>query len=237
MIITLDQFKTQGFYLENQKFYDSILNSHTLLINNKGGFIIYMYELKDEIFDSHSELEFYPNKLARISKTANEIKELNFEGILTKGIEELSLATRHFLDKQGKNILDIEVFESIVREVTDSIFKNELSEKIAKLKIEISDLQRNLPQRSKPLITDSFLVTSSEGLNSNAIHDLSDLPVEMKRHKAMNGFILPKTIDGRFAKVWTGFKPAPMVGQGTVEIWEEINNKWKCISEKMTWIS
>ena len=237
MILTLDQFKTQAFYLENQNFYDSILNSSKSLIKNKDGFIVYMYEFKEETYDLHSELEFYPNKLARISKTANEIKELNFEGILTKGIEELSLATRHFLDKQGKNILDIEVFESIVREVTDSIFKNGLSEKIAKLKIEISDLQRNLPQRSRPLITDSFLITSNEGSNSISIHDLIELPVEMKRHNAMNGLILPKTIQGPYAKVWTGFKPAPMVGNGTVEIWEKVSAKWKCISKEITWVS
>jgi hypothetical protein len=237
MILTLDQFTTQAFYLENQNFYDSILNSSKSLINNKDGFIIYMYEFKEETFDSHNEFEFFPNKLTRISKTATEIKELNFEGKLAKGLEELALATRNLVDKQGINTLDLDVFESILSDVTESIFKNGLSEKIAKLKIEISDLQRNLPQRSRPLITDSFLITSNEGSNSISINDLIELPVEMKRHNAMNGLILPKTIQGPYAKVWTGFKPAPMVGHGTVEIWEKVSAKWKCISKEITWVS
>ena len=237
MIISLDEFKSQAFYQENPSFYESILKSNKLLLNNHDGFIVYMYQFKDEDFDSYSEFDFYPNKLDRISKTMSEIKKIRVEDKMTLGLEQLTNATNRFLDTREKNELDLEVFEAVIKQVTESIFKTELVDKLAKLKLEITDLQRNLPQRSRPIITDSFLINSQSGSTKYKAHDLLELPVEMKKHKAMNGLVLPKKIHSSYAKIWTGFKPAPRVGQGTAELWEKVGAKWKCISEKMTWVS
>jgi|688.fasta_scaffold859748_1 hypothetical protein len=237
MTITMNQFKSLDVYLENSDLYDSVFKGNKALINYQDGFIVYLYEFKDEIYDSHPEFHFYPNKMERIFKTITEIKKISFEDKLTEGLEQLTNATNLLLDTKEKKDYDLEVFESVIKEVTNSIFKTELTDKLAKLKLEITDLQRNLPKRLGPIITDSFLINSQSGSNKYSAFDLLELPVEMKKHKAMNGLVLPKKIHSSYAKIWTGFKPAPRVGQGTAELWEKVGTKWKCISEKMTWVS
>jgi hypothetical protein len=237
MNITLDQFKSFPFYIENANFYESILDSNKLLINNRDGFVIYMYQFNENDFDSHSEFGFYPNKLEKISKTVAEIKKIRIEDKLTEALEQLSNATTSLLSKQGKNEIDLDIYESIVKQVSGSMIKIVIAEKLLKLEMEITDLQRNLPTRQNPVITDSFIIVSNNLSNKNTRHDLLELPVKMRRHEAMNGLILPKTINQEHAKIWTGIKPGPRIGQGSVEIWKKNRTKWHCISSEITWIS
>ena len=70
MIITLAQFKKLPFYKENTSLYESVFASNAFLINNKDGFIIYMYELIDKDYASHEEFNFHPLKLGRVSNIA-----------------------------------------------------------------------------------------------------------------------------------------------------------------------
>ena len=236
MIITLDQFKKLPFYKENTSLYESVFASNAFLINNKDGFIIYMYELIDKDYASHEEFNFYPLKLGRINKSVDAIKDILFDDKLSQEVENLVRITTIFLDKKNKNAHDLAIYDSEVKLITDAIFNNNLFPTIGQLKLEISDLQRNLPERPNPIITDAYIITTK----STSIYsqfELLDTPSEMKSPPIINGLILPKKITQGYCKLYTGFQLAPMMGHGAEEIWKTVNNQWECITSEIIWHS
>ena len=58
--------------------------------------------------------------------------------------------------------VDLMLYASQVDEQSDSIFKNDLLGAMAKLKLEISDLDRNFPEIALPTIIESYVVVNDD---------------------------------------------------------------------------
>ena len=104
------------------------------------------------------------------------------------------------------------------------------------LKIEVSDLNRNLPKTPTPVVIHKCYVSKKS--NKSVDQFLTEnVPAELKRPPIMNGYVFPLEVYKKKCVVWTGHKPAPLMGRGFRELWELKDNKWQCVDSSRTWVS
>ena len=237
MKITLDTLKSFELYQRNAALYDEVIkNNHALMIS-EGGCLIYFYSLPDVDFRSHPEFEFYPNKLEKIHKSLEAIVEIKLESKLTAAYGKLLKNTNSLLIKDRITTVDLMLYASQVDEQSDSIFNNDLLGAIAKLKLEISDLNRNLPEIALPTIIESYIVVNDDSSRKSHLSESKEVPFEMKRPPMVNSLILPIEPNHKYSRIWTGYKLGPMMGHGNKEVWKLVKNQWRCCFSKMTWVS
>lgn len=200
----------------------------------ENGFLLYLYTLNEEPYGEHKEFEFYPQKISRIKQSINAISKINLGSRLDNAYFQLSLNTENLLQKDEISTTDLNRYSSVIREQEDTLFENDFIEILNKLKNEISDLRRNLPNKKFPTIIQTYVVCKHSKSN---LKESKTVPFEMKRPPMINSLVLPTEPNPEFTLVWTGYKVGPMLGQGTKEIWKLINGKWKCQSSKRTWVS
>ena len=237
MKITLDTLKSFELYQRNAALYDEVIkNNHALMIS-EGGCLIYFYSLPDVDFRSHPEFEFYPNKLEKIHKSLEAIVEIKLESKLTAAYGKLLKNTNSLLIKDRITTVDLMLYASQVDEQSDSIFNNDLLGAIAKLKLEISDLNRNLPEMDLPTVIESYIVVNDDNFEKSHLRENKEVPFEMKRPPMVNSLILPIEPNHKYSRIWTGYKLGPMMGHGNKEVWKLVKNQWRCCFSKMTWVS
>ena len=237
MKITLDTLKSFELYQRNAALYDEVIkNNHALMIS-EGGCLIYFYSLPDVDFRSHPEFEFYPNKLEKIHKSLEAIVEIKLESKLTAAYGKLLKNTNSLLIKDRITTVDLMLYASQVDEQSDSIFNNDLLGAIAKLKLEISDLNRNLPEMDLPTVIESYIVVNDDNFEKSHLRENKEVPFEMKRPPMVNSLILPIEPNHKYSRIWKGYKLGPMMGHGNKEVWKLVKNQWRCCFSKMTWVS
>jgi len=237
MKITLDRLKALELYQRNAAMYDEVIKNNQALVNSEGGCLVYFYSLPDVDFRSHPEFEFYPNKLEKIHKSLEAIIKIKLESKLTAAYEELLKKTNSLLIKDRITTVDLMLYASQVDQQSDSIFNNDLLGVIAKLKLEISDLNRNLPEIALPTIIESYIVVNNDISEKSHLRDSKEVPFEMKRPPMVNSLILPIDPNPKYSKIWKGYKFGPMMGHGNKEVWKLVKNQWRCCFSKMTWVS
>lgn len=237
MKISVDTLKSLDVYRKNSALYDEVIKNNQALVNSEGGCLIYFYSLPDVDFRSHPEFEFYPNKLEKIHKSLEAIFKIKLESKLTAAYEELLKKTNSLLIKDRITTVDLMLYASQVDQQSDSIFNNDLLGVIAKLKLEISDLNRNLPEIALPTIIESYIVVNNDISEKSHLRDSKEVPFEMKRPPMVNSLILPIDPNPKYSKIWKGYKLGPMMGHGNKEVWKLVKNQWRCCFSKMTWVS
>ncbi len=237
MDITLDSLKSLELYHRNAAFYDEVMKNNHALVNSEGGCLVYFYSMPDVDFRSYPEFEFYPNKLEKIHKSLEAIFKIKLESKLTAAYEELLKKTNSLLIKDRITTVDLMLYASQVDQQSDSIFNNDLLGVIAKLKLEISDLNRNLPEIALPTIIESYIVVNNDISEKSHLRDSKEVPFEMKRAPMVNSLILPIDPNPKYSKIWKGYKLGPMMGHGNKEVWKLVKNQWRCCFSKMTWVS
>jgi hypothetical protein len=237
MKMSVDTLKSLDVYRKNSALYDEVIKNNQALVNSEGGCLIYFYSLPAVDFRSHPEFEFYPNKLEKIHKSLEAIIKIKLESKLTAAYEELLKKTNSLLIKDRITTVDLMLYASQVDEQSDSIFNNDLLGVIAKLKLEISDLNRNLPEIALPTIIESYIVVNNDISEKSHLRDGKEVPFEMKRPPMVNSLILPIDPNPKYSKIWKGYKLGPMMGHGNKEVWKLVKNQWRCCFSKMTWVS
>ena len=237
MKITLDTLKSFELYHRNAAFYDEVIKNNQSLVNSEGGCLIYFYSMPDVDFRSHPEFEFYPNKLEKIHKSLEAIVEIKLESKLTAAYGKLLKNTNSLLIKDRITTVDLMLYASQVDEQSDSIFNNDLLGAIAKLKLEISDLNRNLPEMDLPTVIESYIVVNDDNFEKSHLRENKEVPFEMKRPPMVNSLILPIEPNHKYSRIWKGYKLGPMMGHGNKEVWKIVKNQWRCCFSKMTWVS
>ncbi len=237
MDITLDSLKSLELYHRNAAFYDEVMKNNQALVNSEGGCLVYFYSMPDVDFRSYPEFEFYPNKLEKIHKSLEAIIKIKLESKLTAAYGELLKKTNSLLIKDRITTVDLMLYASQVDQQSDSIFNNDLLGVIAKLKLEISDLNRNLPEIALPTIIESYIVVNNDISEKSHLRDSKEVPFEMKRAPMVNSLILPIDPNPKYSKIWKGYKLGPMMGHGNKEVWKLVKNQWRCCFSKMTWVS
>jgi hypothetical protein len=237
MKITLDTLKSFELYHRNAAFYDEVIKNNQSLVNSEGGCLIYFYSMPDVDFRSHPEFEFYPNKLEKIHKSLEAIVEIKLESKLTAAYGKLLKNTNSLLIKDRITTVDLMLYASQVDEQSDSIFNNDLLGAIAKLKLEISDLNRNLPEMDLPTVIESYIVVNDDNFEKSHLRENKEVPFEMKRPPMVNSLILPIEPNHKYSRIWKGYKLGPMMGHGNKEVWKLVKNQWRCCFSKMTWVS
>jgi|SaaInlStandDraft_5_1057022.scaffolds.fasta_scaffold10996_2 hypothetical protein len=235
-MITLEEIKSTALYKRNASLYDTVIDTYKGISNHKDGFCVYFYEQEQVDYSSHEEFKFYTNKLERINKSIKDFMSINIDKKLSTGIKDLTNLTETLLNNSELKAYDLNSYRSEVSQIQNSMCNDELLSIINGLKIEISDLNRNLPKIPKPLITNKLIVS---GHSNNSINELfsMDLPIELKGPPMMNGFIFPLEVYNEQCILWTGDKPAPLIGTGTKELWKLRDNKWQMTQSKITWVS
>jgi len=234
MNITIEQLKSMGFYQKNPEFFDSIINSNKSLVNMGNGFLLYLYTLNEEPYGEHKEFEYYPQKLSRIKQSIDAISKINLGSRLNNAYSQLALHTEKLLLKDTISTTDLNRYSSMICEQEDALFENDFLEILNKLKNEISDLRRNLPNKKLPTIIETYLVCKH---NKSNLHERKTVPFEMKRPPMTNSLVLPTEPNPEFTLIWTGYSVGPMMGHGTEEIWKVIKEEWQCQASKRTWVS
>lgn len=234
--MTLEEIRLLPIYNKNAGFYDLIIDRHKGITNHKNGFIIYFYEQEQIDYSSHEEFKYYNHKLARIDKSIKSFISINIENKLTKGLNDLTDLTNTLVANQELKAFDVKSYRSKVYDIQKVMCDDNLYHVLNGLKMEISDLSRNLPKTPKPIITHKFIVSGSSDTSINNFFTL-DIPSELKRAPIMNGFIFPLEIHKEQCVIWNGHKPAPRMGGGSRELWKLIDDNWECVTSNSTWIS
>jgi hypothetical protein len=234
--MTLEEIRLTALYKNNASFYDMVIDRYKGISNHENGFVIYFYEQQQIDYSSQEEFNFYNQKLARIDKSVKDFISINIENKLTKGLKDLKYLTNILLANSELKAFDIDSYRSEVSRIQKIMCDDNMYDLLNGLKIEISDLNRNLPKTPKPIITHKFFISGSSESSSNNFFTL-DIPSELKRAPIMNGFIFPLEIHKEQCVIWTGSKPAPKMGGGTRQLWKLSDDKWECITSNSTWIS
>ena len=234
--MTLEEIRLTALYKNNSSFYDMIIDCYKGISNHENGFVIYFYEQQQIDYSSHEEFNFYNHKLARIDKSVKDFISINIENKLTTGIKDLTDLTNTLLANSELKAFDINSYRSEVSRIQKVMCDDNLYHVLNGLQMEISDLNRNLPKTSKPIITHKFFISGSSESSSNNFFTL-DIPSELKRAPIMNGFIFPLEIHKEQCVIWNGHKPAPKMGGGSRELWKLIDDNWECVTSNSTWIS
>jgi len=219
---------------DSSGLYTTIINKCKAIKNSENGFWLYFYEINDQSFDDYEEFNYYHLKIKRAEKLVDEIIELDIENKLKKGIKQLSKHTSEFINKSNKKRIDINIYREFVNKIIKEMIPNDLHI-FNKLELNTSDLNRNLPTLSNPIITKKYFV-NKDGKTPSSDYYPSP-PFEMTRSIMGNNFIFPTEIHERGVEIWYGIKPGPKIGGGYKEIWSKSNDKWECQSWKPTWRS
>ena len=234
MKITLNTLKSMELYQRNALFYDTVIENNLALVNMKNGFLLYFYTLQEKNFKDHKEFEHYPKKLEKIQRSIEAIAKIKLESRLNIGYTELLINTEALLQKDEITTTDLTRYTAFIGGQEDAIFENDLLDILNKLKNEISDLRRNLPEMNLPTIIETYVVSY------NGKSDLAEskiVPFEMKRPPMKNSLVLPADPNPELSVIWTGYSVGPMMGNGTEEIWKQTKGKWQFQSSKRTWVS
>jgi len=234
--MTLEELRLTPLYKKNADFYDLIIDRYKGITNHKNGFNIYFYEQEQIDYSSHEEFKYYNHKLARIEKSIKSFISINIEDKLTKGLNDLTDLTNTLVTNPKLKAFDVKSYRSKVYDIQKVMCDDNLFHVLNGLKMEISDLNRNLPKIPTPIITHKYFITGSSESSSNNFFTL-DIPSELKRAPIMNGFIFPLEIHNEQCVIWNGHKPAPKMGGGSRQLWKLSDDKWECVTSNSTWIS
>tara|TARA_B100000497_G_C7572605_1_gene345011 strand:+ start:84 stop:782 length:699 start_codon:yes stop_codon:yes gene_type:complete len=232
--MTLEELRLTPLYKKNAVFYDLVIDRYKGISNHKKGFIIYFYEQQQIDYSSHEEFNFYNHKLARIEKSIKNFISIDIENKLTKGLNDLTDLTNTLIANPELKAFDLKSYRSKVYDIQKVMCDDNLYHILNGLKIEISDLRRNLPKTPTPIITHKYFIPGS---SESSIHITLDIPSELKRAPIMNGFLFPLEIHKDQCVIWTGHTPAPKIGGGSREFWKLIDDNWECVTTNSTWIS
>ncbi len=234
--MTLEELKVTAIYKKNAVLYDTVIDTYKAISGDKEGFNIYFYKQEQLDYSSHEEFKFYTHKLERINKSVEEFKSLNMDNQLSEGIKDLRVLTEALCSNKELKAYDLKAYRRKVSLIQNSMCNTKILDIINGLKIEINDLNRNLPKTPTPVVTHKFFVSKKSNKPVDQILT-EDLPVELKRAPIMNGYVFPLEVYKKQCVVWTGHKPAPLMGSGFQELWEQRDNKWQCMDSSGTWVS
>lgn len=232
--MTIEEIRLTALYKNNASFYDMIIDRYKGISNHKKGFIIYFYEQQQIDYSSHEEFNFYNHKLARIEKSIKNFSSIDIENKLTKGLNDLTDLTNTLIANPELKAFDLKSYRSKVYDIQKVMCDDNLYHVLNGLKMEISDLRRNLPKTPTPIITHKYFIPGS---SESSIHITLDIPSELKRAPIMNGFIFPLEIHKDQCVIWTGSKPGPKMGGGARQLWKLSDDNWECVTTNSTWIS
>jgi len=234
--MTLEELKATAIYKKNAALYDTVIDTYKGISNDKEGFKIYFYKQEQLDYSTHEEFKFYNHKLERINKSVEEFKSLNMDNQLSEGIKDLRVLTEALCSNEELKAYDLKTYRRKVSQIQNSMCNNKLLNIMYNLKIEVSDLNRNLPKTPTPVVIHKCYVSKKS--NKSVDQFLTEnVPVELKRAPIMNGYIFPLEVYKKKCVVWTGHKPAPLMGRGFRELWELKDNKWQCVDSSRTWVS
>ena len=234
--MTLEELKATAIYKKNAALYDTVIDTYKGISNDKEGFKIYFYKQEQLDYSKHEEFKFYNHKLERINKSVEEFKSLNMDNQLSEGIKDLRVLTEALCSNEELKAYDLKTYRRKVSQIQNSMCNNKLLNIMYNLKIEVSDLNRNLPKTPTPVVIHKCYVSK----NSNKSVDqflTENVPAELNRPPIMNGYVFPLEVYKKKCVVWTGHKPAPLMGRGFRELWELKDNKWQCVDSSRTWVS
>lgn len=234
--MTLEELRALAIYKKNAALYDTVIDTYKGISSHKEGFKIYFYKQEQLDYSLHEEFKFYTHKLERINKSIEEFKSLNMDKKLSKGKNELRVLTETLCSTEELKIFDLKAYRQKVSQIQNSMCNTKILDIINGLKIEISDLKKNLPKTPTPVVTHKFYISKKSNSPLDQILK-ENLPVELKRSPIMNGYVLPLEVYKKQCVVWTGHKPAPLMGGGFQELWGLKDNKWQCIDSSSTWVS
>ena len=225
-----------GLLVDKDKsgLYTAIINNKKAIRNSQLGFWIYFYEVNPQSFENHKEFDYYHLKIKRSEQIIEKILQLNLPERLTKGINQLAQFTEELTSNGNQKRIDINIYKQHVTKLIMEMIPNELN-LYDELKLHTSDLVRNLPKLSKPIITEAYFIPNKnkKPINENC----PDLPFEMSKSIIGNNFIFPIEVNEDGVEIWYGHSMGSKIGSGFKEIWKKINNKWECIHWNSTWIS
>ena len=234
--MTLEELKATAIYKKNAVLYDTVIDTYKGISNDKEGFKIYFYKQEQLDYSKHEEFKFYNHKLERINKSVEEFKSLNMDNQLSEGIKDLRVLTEALCSNEELKAYDLKTYRRKVSQIQKSMYNKKLLNIMYNLKIEVSDLNRNLPKTPTPVVTHKYYVSKKS--NKSVDQFLTEnVPAELKRPPIMNGYVFPLEVYKKKCVVWTGHKPAPLMGRGFRELWELKDNKWQCVDSSRTWVS
>jgi len=234
--MTLEELKATAIYKKNAALYDTVIDTYKGISNDKEGFKIYFYKQEQLDYSKHEEFKFYNHKLERINKSVEEFKSLNMDNQLSEGIKDLRVLTEALCSNEELKAYDLKTYRRKVSQIQNSMCNKKLLNIMCNLKIEVSDLNRNLPKTPTPVVTHKYYVSKKS--NKSVDQFLTEnVPAELKRPPIMNGYVFPLEVYKKKCVVWTGHKPAPLMGRGFRELWELKDNKWQCVDSSRTWVS
>ena len=234
MKITLNTLKSMELYQRNALFYDTVIENNLALVNMKNGFLLYFYTLQEKNFKDHKEFEHYPKKLEKIQRSIEAIAKIKLESRLNIAYTELLINTEALLQKDEITTTDLTRYTACIEDQEDAMFENDLLDILNKLKNEISDLKRNLPEINLPKIIETCVVSNND---KSDLAESKIVPFEMKRPPMLNSLVWPADPNPELSVIWKGYKVGPMMGHGTEEIWKKTKGKWQFQSSKRTWVS
>ena len=234
--MTLEELKVTAIYKKNAVLYDTVIDTYKGISGHKEGFNIYFYKQEQLEYSSHEEFKFYTHKLERINKSVEEFKSLNMDNQLSEGIEDLRVLTEELCSNEELKAYDLKTYRRKVSQIQNSMCSKKLLNIMYNLKIEVSDLNRNLPKTPTPVVTHKYYVSKKSNKSVDQILT-ENVPAELKRPPIMNGYVFPLEVYKKKCVVWTGHKPAPLMGSGTRQLWELKDNKWQCMDSSSTWVS
>ena len=154
----------------------------------------------------------------------------------SEGIKDLRVLTEALCSNEELKAYDLKTYRRKVSQIQNSMCNNKLLNIMYNLKIEVSDLNRNLPKTPTPVVTHKYYVSKKSNKSVDQI--LTEIvPAELKRAPIMNGYVFPLEVYKKKCVVWIGHKPAPLMGRGFRELWELKDNKWQCVDSSRTWVS
>jgi len=234
--MTLEELKATAIYKKNAALYDTVIDTYKGISNDKEGFKIYFYKQEQLDYSKHEEFKFYNHKLERINKSVEEFKSLNMDNQLSEGIKDLRVLTEALCSNEELKAYDLKTYRRKVSQIQNSMCNNKLLNIMYNLKIEVSDLNRNLPKTPTPVVIHKCYVSKKS--NKSVDQFLTEnVPAELNRPPIMNGYVFPLEVYKKKCVVWTGHKPAPLMGRGFRELWELKDNKWQCVDSSRTWVS
>ena len=234
--MTLEELKATAIYKKNAALYDTVIDTYKGISKDKEGFKIYFYKQEQLDYSTHEEFKFYNHKLERINKSVEEFKSLNMDNQLSEGIKDLRVLTEALCSNEELKAYDLKTYRRKVSQIQNSMCNKKLLNIMYNLKIEVSDLNRNLPKTPTPVVTHKYYVSKKS--NKSVDQFLTEnVPAELKRAPIMNGYVFPLEVYKKKCVVWTGHKPAPLMGRGFRELWELKDNKWQCVDSSRTWVS
>jgi len=234
--MTLEELRATAIYKKNAVLYDTVIDTYKGISKDKEGFKIYFYKQEQLDYSSHEEFKFYNHKLERINKSVEEFKSLNMDNQLSEGIKDLRVLTEALCSNEELKAYDLKTYRWKVSQIQKSMYNKKLLNIMYNLKIEVSDLNRNLPKTPTPVVTHKYNVSKKSNKSVDQI--LTEyVPDELKRPPIMNGYVFPLEVYKKKCVVWTGHKPAPLMGSGTHQLWELKDKKWQCVDSSRTWVS